>query len=536
MLGGGDGCSRRRSISVDRAGGAVHGRGAGTRRCRRRPTTSASSSPPPTRGSRSGFGARSSSATPISTTTSRIEGNEVNYSNFYLRRARVWLAGNAFDPRFTYFIHIQLEPTATVNLHDCWLEYTFSDLVILGAGRNKIPYGLEFLNSGFGLQFVERSVFSGETDIDIGQGPTYPGGGTARFGLRARGADRLRHRRHEPVPVAGRFRCAACEAALTGPPSSTRSACGRVGAPSACPTWTTAICSRCGSATTPGGGSTPGSSRTSRRRRGWRLGVLGSAYANSNISGGAYNESGYNLAVVNRYRGLSIDAEWGTEHFDFDALDGGLRPRRAGASRPVTSSCRRRSSWWPATPRSSALPTRRYRGATDSGLGVADVLVDGEYRPSHRGHDLGADRRGQLVHQRGPPPQAAVRRVAAAARVRRGPERGDRRRAHSDRRARRPGGLPLPSDGAARLLARKHHELSAAAADLRAISALRCSPSSTYCQVRLRRLAAQRPELARISAPSRRDPMIHPGWQRAGPRPSRRCALDRRGGLCPTRC
>jgi phosphate-selective porin len=102
----------------------------------------------------------------------RVEGNETNYSNFYMRRARVWFAGNAFDKRFTYYLHIQLEPSNGVNLHDAWLEYNFDDLLILGAGRNKIPYGVEFINSGFGLQFVERSVFSGETDIDAPGGPS----------------------------------------------------------------------------------------------------------------------------------------------------------------------------------------------------------------------------------------------------------------------------------------------------------------------------------------------------------------------------
>ena len=115
----------------------------------------------------------------------RVEGNETDYSNFYMRRARVWFAGNAFDKRFTYYLHIQLEPSNGVNLHDAWLEYNFGDLLILGAGRNKIPYGVEFINSGFGLQFVERSVFSGETDIDSTKGPVYPGGGTERFGLNA---------------------------------------------------------------------------------------------------------------------------------------------------------------------------------------------------------------------------------------------------------------------------------------------------------------------------------------------------------------
>lgn len=116
-----------------------------------------------------------------------VEENQDNYSNFYLRRARLWFVGHAFDPRFTYTFHLQLEPNAEVNLHDAWLEYRFNKWLRLGAGRFKIGYGLEFMNSGFALDFVERSIFSGETDIDIGggilnYGPEFPGGGTDRFG------------------------------------------------------------------------------------------------------------------------------------------------------------------------------------------------------------------------------------------------------------------------------------------------------------------------------------------------------------------
>ena len=113
-----------------------------------------------------------------------IEGNEENYSNFYMRRARLYFRGHAFDPRFTYFIHLQLEPDRSVNTHDIWLEYDFGDWLKLGAGRNKVAYGLEFLNSGLALNLVERSVMYGMSDLDAGGGgATYPGGGTAPFNM-----------------------------------------------------------------------------------------------------------------------------------------------------------------------------------------------------------------------------------------------------------------------------------------------------------------------------------------------------------------
>ncbi len=113
-----------------------------------------------------------------------IKGNTEDYSNFYMRRARLWWDGNAYDERIKYYFHLQLEPQGSVNLHDAWVQYNFSDMLQLGIGRNKIPYGLEFLHSGFGLNFIERSVMYGETDINSGGGYSkWPGGGTGGFGL-----------------------------------------------------------------------------------------------------------------------------------------------------------------------------------------------------------------------------------------------------------------------------------------------------------------------------------------------------------------
>ena len=97
-----------------------------------------------------------------------IRFNQEDYSNFFVRRARLYFWGNAGSPRLTYFIHVQLEPTQGLNANDLWLEYRFSDMLRLGVGRMKISYGLEFMNGGSALGLVERSVFSGETDIDLG--------------------------------------------------------------------------------------------------------------------------------------------------------------------------------------------------------------------------------------------------------------------------------------------------------------------------------------------------------------------------------
>ncbi len=313
----------------------------------------------------------------------RVSGNESDYSNFYMRRARLWFGGNAFDPRFIYYMHIQLEPTSLVNLHDMWLEYTFGDLLILGVGRNKVAYGLETVNSGFALQFVERSVFSGETDIDIGRGPIYPGGGTGRFSFYAE-ADNgfatggmglyrsqgvaLRGLRGGAAKPTFEYQVGIWQGRGTRGLSNTDTGhlfTARVGYHP----W--------GWIDSRFQADTEGSER-------WLLGVIGSAYVNSNTVPTTYDESGYDLAVMNRYRGLSIDAEWATERFDFAAFHDdfereGWRVQAGYFLKPGSIEVVARYA------EIERLKPPTYRAAVDSGLGVAWVLVGDEYVPALEG-------------------------------------------------------------------------------------------------------------------------------------------------------
>jgi hypothetical protein len=256
----------------------------------------------------------------------RVAGNEHNYSNFFMRRARLWWSGHAFDPRFTFYFHIQLEPTRTVNAHDLWLEYAFSDLLRLGVGRNKIAYGLEFLNSGFGLNLVERSLMYGETDIDFGtfdlsdddDTPIYPGGGTARFGLtwivpetgfatggmtlyRSQGIQ-LRGRRDLPNTTSWEYQVGLWQGRSSVGLSNDDDkhlVSARFGFyPFGRIDWTL-----------------QGDGLSSPH---WRLGITTSAYTASSTVNGGFTERGYNLAIENRYRGFSADLEWAVERFDYD--------------------------------------------------------------------------------------------------------------------------------------------------------------------------------------------------------------------------
>jgi hypothetical protein len=296
----------------------------------------------------------------------------------------VWFAGNAFDPRFTYFIHIQLENTNATNLHDAWLEYRLGPMLIIGAGRNKIAYGLEFLNSGFGLQFVERSVFSGETDIDFGLGPIYPGGGTWFFALNAEAltgfaTGGMDLHRSQGVQLRG----------LNGSETT--------------PTFEYQVGIWQGRGTRgrkntdnnhlyslrvgyhPWGwidwrfqGDDPASER-------YRLGLFASAYTQrSHGIAGEFDEGGYNLAVVNRYRGLSVDAEWGVESFDYKDFDGDF-DRRGWR---IQAGYMFRPDKFEVVARYAEIERLRpptYRAAMDSGLEVAELFDGDQWVPQLEG-------------------------------------------------------------------------------------------------------------------------------------------------------
>src|SRR4030067_3669482 len=110
-----------------------------------------------------------------------VNANDENWSNFFVRRARVVFSGNAPNKDWTYFFHIQLEPTSAVNLHDgyvTWKKYPYAQVQF---GRSKLPYGLHFWQSAIYLNGVERSIFSGETDVDGKEDSRKWPGGNANF-------------------------------------------------------------------------------------------------------------------------------------------------------------------------------------------------------------------------------------------------------------------------------------------------------------------------------------------------------------------
>lgn len=313
-----------------------------------------------------------------------VRFNQEDYSNFFVRRARLYFSGNAGSPRFTYFIHAQLEPTQGLNANDLWIEYKFSDMLRLGAGRNKISYGLEFMNSGSALGMVERSLMYGETDIDLGPapepGPRYPGGGTHRFSLSwyadtgfATGGMTLY--RSQGVQLRGQRGS-----------DSTPTFEYQVGL------WQ----GRSTSSLSNGGNNHLVAARVGYHPRGfvdWRVvgdvaqtphfkfAVIGSAYANSSDKRRAFDESDYNLAAIANFRGWSVDAEWGTESYDFADFTDNFD----------------REGWriavgWFVVPRKLELRVRRaaitrlkdptFLKANESGLGTVQVWDGEDWTPA----------------------------------------------------------------------------------------------------------------------------------------------------------
>ncbi len=89
-----------------------------------------------------------------------------DWSDFYLRRARFFADGMAPNKNWYYLLQVQLEPQSKVNLLDACVRWQRFDAFRVWLGRGKIPYALEFMQSGFALNGVERTIFTGETETD----------------------------------------------------------------------------------------------------------------------------------------------------------------------------------------------------------------------------------------------------------------------------------------------------------------------------------------------------------------------------------
>lgn len=103
----------------------------------------------------------------------KVKINDENYSSFTMRRLRLFLDGTAPNKDWAYYAHIQLEPKGAVNTLDgyiTWRKYKFARIQF---GRMKIPYSMEFWQSGFMQNGADRTIFTGDNEVD------FPGGNAA---------------------------------------------------------------------------------------------------------------------------------------------------------------------------------------------------------------------------------------------------------------------------------------------------------------------------------------------------------------------
>lgn len=95
--------------------------------------------------------------------------NSASESTFKMRRARILASGNVFAPWLKYGTQITLEGSKAA-VRDAYMEAAFSKQFTPRIGQYKVPFDREFLDGGFNLQLIERSIASSEFALqrDIG--------------------------------------------------------------------------------------------------------------------------------------------------------------------------------------------------------------------------------------------------------------------------------------------------------------------------------------------------------------------------------
>ena len=128
----------------------------------------------------------------------------------------------------------------------------------------------------------------------------------------------------------------------------------------------------------------------------FKLGIIASAYLNRDEQPYVFDESGYNLALLARWRGWSVDFEWGTESYDYEIFDDDFD--REGW---------RLSLGWFVVPDKWEIRARyaeiqrmknpTYQKAVDSGLGIPEVWGGEDSDPGARSRNLGDQHRSERL-------------------------------------------------------------------------------------------------------------------------------------------
>jgi phosphate-selective porin OprO and OprP len=95
-------------------------------------------------------------------------------TTFKIRRARLYISGNAFYPWLEYYTQMTLEGSS-VNIRDAYVQATYFNCFQPRLGEFKVPYDREFLISSYGLEFIERSIASTEFSLQRDVGGQFAG-------------------------------------------------------------------------------------------------------------------------------------------------------------------------------------------------------------------------------------------------------------------------------------------------------------------------------------------------------------------------
>jgi hypothetical protein len=252
--------------------------------------------------------------------------NDESTAYFRLRRARLYFDGNLFSKDLKYNLQLQLEPQSAVNLHDAHIWYARWGHFQPWVGRGKIPYLLEEWQSGFKLNFIDRSIFQSESDEN------WPGGNaqlrsSANFGNQLFNQGGFTLGRSQGVMVQGdfdlwaprnvRYWAGIWNGAQTRGLTSNRDA-------------EFLYSGRLLFAPLPNGGRDDDELTTQgdyEFRKGWPMFyVMAAAFTNkdrntANRPGTTVSETfdtgnhGYNLAACFKWHGFALQAEWARESF-----------------------------------------------------------------------------------------------------------------------------------------------------------------------------------------------------------------------------
>ena len=95
--------------------------------------------------------------------------NSESESTFRLRRGRIIASGNVYAPWLKYSTQITLEGSRAA-VRDAYVEAAFNKSFIPRLGQYKVPFDREYLDSGFSLQLIERSIASSEFSLQRDMG------------------------------------------------------------------------------------------------------------------------------------------------------------------------------------------------------------------------------------------------------------------------------------------------------------------------------------------------------------------------------